>query len=165
MTSRPAARRGDPSSFSREAFHHGAWAHEVYRKGAGPAVIVIPEIPGLTPMVLGFADRLVDAGLSVALPNLYGEPGRDVDAESGLRRAAHLARVLGGVCVSREFTLLAAGRESPVLPWLRALAAHEHARCGGPGVGAVGMCLTGGFALAMAIDPRVVAPVLSQPSL
>src|SRR5690606_3923659 len=47
----------------------------------------------------------------------------------------------------------------------RALAADEHERCGGPGVGAVGMCFTGGFALAMATDRRLLAPVLSQPSL
>jgi dienelactone hydrolase len=52
-----------------------------------------------------------------------------------------------------------------VVTWLRALAASEHERCGGPGVGAVGMCFTGGFALAMATDPRLLAPVLSQPSL
>jgi dienelactone hydrolase len=48
--------------------------------------------------------------------------------------------------------------------WLRALAAAEHARCGGPGVGAIGMCFTGGYALAMAADDRLLAPVLSQPS-
>ena len=33
------------------------------------------------------------------------------------------------------------------------------------GVGAVGMCFTGNFALAMMTEPSVVAPVLSQPSL
>ena len=59
----------------------------------------------------------------------------------------------------------ATGRTSPVVDWLRALAAEEHQRCGGPGVGAVGMCFTGGFALAMATDPRLLAPVLSQPSM
>ena len=46
-----------------------------------------------------------------------------------------------------------------------AIAAQAHAECGGPGVGAVGMCFTGGFALAMMVDQTVVAPVLSQPSL
>jgi dienelactone hydrolase len=48
---------------------------------------------------------------------------------------------------------------------LRALARKAHAECGGKGVGAVGMCFTGGFALAMMTEPSVVAPVLSQPSL
>src|SRR6185295_2524318 len=31
--------------------------------------------------------------------------------------------------------------------------------------GAVGMCFTGGFALGMMVDERMLAPVLSQPSL
>ena len=51
------------------------------------------------------------------------------------------------------------------MSWLRALAREAHERCGGPGVGAIGMCLTGGFALAMAVDDTMIAPVLSQPSL
>jgi dienelactone hydrolase len=68
-------------------------------------------------------------------------------------------------CVSREFTVLATGQSSPVIDWLRALSVREHERCGGPGVGVVGMCFTGGFALAMSTIPTVVAPVLSQPSL
>jgi dienelactone hydrolase len=72
---------------------------------------------------------------------------------------------MGGACISREFSVLAAGRSSPVVSWLRALAHDEHARAGGPGVGVVGMCFTGGFALAMAVDDLVLAPVLSQPSL
>src|SRR5690606_5337841 len=46
-----------------------------------------------------------------------------------------------------------------------ALARHEHEVHGGPGVGVVGMCFTGNFALAMMVDPAVVAPVLAQPSL
>jgi dienelactone hydrolase len=52
-----------------------------------------------------------------------------------------------------------------VVTWLRALAAQAHAECGGPGVGAVGMCFTGGYALAMAVEPAVLAPVLSQPGM
>jgi dienelactone hydrolase len=69
------------------------------------------------------------------------------------------------VCISREFTLFVTGRASPITRWLRALARHEHARAGGPGVGMIGMCVSGGFALAAATDPVVLAPVLSQPSL
>jgi dienelactone hydrolase len=73
--------------------------------------------------------------------------------------------VISRACISREFATLALGRTSPVTAWLRALAQQAHAECGGPGVGAVGMCLTGGFALAMMVDDVVLAPVLSQPSL
>ena len=69
------------------------------------------------------------------------------------------------MCISREFSGFALGRSSPVIAWLRALAATEHERCAGPGVGVVGMCYTGGFGLAMTVEDAVVAPVLSQPSL
>jgi dienelactone hydrolase len=130
---------------------------DVWRGGTGPGVIVIHEMPGLHPGVVGFARRLVDAGFTVYLPSLFGTPG------GAFTRGALLSATLR-VCVSREFTVFALNRTSPVVAWLRELAARAHAECGGPGVGAVGMCFTGGFALAMAVDPRVLAPVLSQPA-
>ncbi|MFE0645079.1 dienelactone hydrolase family protein [Streptomyces sp. NPDC058877] len=158
----------DPlSDFARERFAHRGRTHRVLRSGTGPAVIVMAEIPGITPKVARFARRVRDIGCTVVLPDLFGVAGRDPDpkahgwagaASTGLRAAVQ-------VCVRREFTLLAAGRTSPIVDWLRALAAREHARCGGPGVGALGMCMTGGFALAMATDDRLLAPVLCQPSL
>lgn len=150
---------GDLSTFVADEFSAGGVTHQVWRKGAGPAVIVITEMPGISPMVLGFADRVVALGCSAVLPDLFGTAGALVDSQ--LKAMRTIART----CISREFTVLAAGKSSPVVDWLRALGAHEHERCGGPGVGVVGMCFTGGFALAMATDARVVAPVLSQPSL
>jgi dienelactone hydrolase len=45
------------------------------------------------------------------------------------------------------------------------LARLAHEACGGPGVGAIGMCFTGNFALTMMLEPSVLAPVLCQPSL
>ena len=69
------------------------------------------------------------------------------------------------VCISKEFSTWALNRTSPVITWLRALARDLHAQAGGPGVGAVGMCFSGGFALAMAVDDEMLAPVLSQPSM
>jgi dienelactone hydrolase len=154
------AARGDIATFAREEFTHQGTTHATYRKGSGPAVLVIAEIPGLTPHVLGFADRVAALGCSAILPQLFGTPGRDPRQGRfyGLQTIARL-------CVSREFTTLALGRSSPVVRWLRALGAAEHARCKGPGIGVVGMCFTGGFALAMAVDAHVLAPVLSQPSL
>ena len=140
------------------SFTHDGDTKRVFRRGSGPAVIVIAEVPGITPEVVAFADRVVDLGCTAVLPHLFGEPGRRETAGGSLR-------VLVQACVSREFTTWATGRTSPVTVWLRALARHEHATCGGPGVGVVGMCLTGGFALAMMVDDTVVAPVLSQPSL
>ncbi|MFT3706042.1 MAG: dienelactone hydrolase family protein [Archangium sp.] len=158
----PRAPRGDLQSYTRERFAHADFALDVFRKGSGPAVVVMTEIPGISPQVLGFADRLVAMGLSVVLPDLFGEAGRDPE---GPGATLYAATTLAKVCVRREFTVLATGKTSPIVTWLRALAADAHQRCGGPGVGVVGMCFTGGFALAMATDPRVLLPVLSQPGL
>lgn len=158
----------DPlEDFTRETFRDGGTDHPLLRSGTGPAVVVIAEFPGITPEVLRFARRVRDLGCTVVLPELFGRSGRDVhpDAHGRLGMVTTGARAAAQICVSREFSLFAVGRTSPVIPWLRALARHEHERCGGPGVGAIGMCLTGGFALAMATDEVVVAPVLSQPSL
>ncbi|MFC7743898.1 dienelactone hydrolase family protein [Nocardiopsis composta] len=157
----------DLSGFERTTFTHGGTTRKVLRRGTGPAVVVMAEIPGITPKVLEFAERVAAIGCTAVLPVLFGTPGRDPNpaAHGWLRSGAYTASTVAKVCVSREFTLLATGRSSPVVGWLRALAAAEHQRCGGPGVGAVGMCLTGGFALAMAVDDRLLAPVLSQPSL
>ncbi|MGH9185992.1 MAG: dienelactone hydrolase family protein [Acidimicrobiales bacterium] len=145
------------ADFSVETFTHEGKTRTVYRLGEGPAVIVIAELPGITPHVVGFARRVVDIGCTAVLPHLFGEPGSD-DVVGAVRSVVP-------ACVSREFAAWATGRTSPVVGWLRALAAREHERCGGPGVGAVGMCFTGGFALGMFVEPAVVAPVMSQPSL
>ncbi|WP_411136016.1 dienelactone hydrolase family protein [Streptomyces sp. C10] len=157
----------DLTGFDRGTFTHEGTTRRILRRGTGPAVIVLAEIPGITPKVLEFAERVAAIGCTAVLPVLFGTPGRDADpAHIGrLKAGLYMASSIGKVCVSREFTVLATGKSSPVVTWLRALAAHEHQRCGGPGVGAVGMCLTGGFALAMATDERLLAPVLSQPSL
>jgi dienelactone hydrolase len=131
---------------------------DVWWAGSGPAVIVISEIPGITPLVTSFARRVAAREMTVAMPHLFGNDGRTPTT-------GHVLRTIAKACVSREFTVLATGRSSPVVEWLRALARHAHDRCGGPGVGVVGMCFTGGFALSMMADAPVVAPVLSQPSL
>jgi len=129
-----------------------------YRRGSGPAVIVVHEIPGITPAVLRFADEVVDAGLTVVLPHLFGTLNEDGSMIGGVTLIARL-------CLRSEFTKLAVHVTSPIAGWLRALARSLHSELGGPGVGAVGMCFTGGFALAMMVDASVVAPVLAQPSL
>jgi dienelactone hydrolase len=142
---------------SDEATYDGV-TRTVFRGGRGPAVIVMHEIPGLHPGVIAFAHRLIAAGMTVYLPSLFGEPGRDI-------ATGYMLRSIGHACVSREFATWATRKTSPIVEWLRALARHAHLACGGHGVGAIGMCLTGGFALAMMVDDVVVAPVLSQPSL
>src|SRR6266404_9684895 len=139
-------------------FTHDGDSKTVFRRGAGPGVVIIHEIPGITPPVERFANFVVDAGFTVFLPHLFGTPGKPVSVGYALEQMVR-------ACVSREFHVLAAGGSSPVTDWLRALCRHAHAECGGPGVGAIGMCLTGNFALALMVDEAVMAPVLSQPSL
>jgi dienelactone hydrolase len=131
---------------------------DVYRTGSGPAVVVISEIPGITPKVAEFGRRVAGIGCTAVLPQLFGTPGIEPTMTNAMR-------VIARVCVSREFSILARRRTSPITAWLRVLAKAAHDECGGPGVGVVGMCLTGGFALAMMVDDVVLAPVLSQPSL
>jgi dienelactone hydrolase len=130
----------------------------VWRAGAGPAVVIMPEVPGMTPEVMRFARRVAERGFSVWVTEVYGVPGEP-------RTVCSTLRTLGQVCVSREFTLLARGQSSPITAWLRAVCRLAHAACGGPGVGAIGMCMTGNFALSLMLEEAVVAPVLSQPSL
>ena len=146
------------AGWERRPFEAGGIVHDVYRAGTGPTVLVLSEIPGITPPVISFARRVLGLGCSVAMPHLFGTPGRDSSAPYALQSLLE-------VCISREFAGLALGRSGPIIGWLRALAAEEHRRQGGPGVGVVGMCYTGGFGLAMMVDDVVVAPVLSQPSL
>jgi dienelactone hydrolase len=144
--------------FEASDFTHDGVTRPVYRAGSGPGVVVVHEIPGITPLVADFGRRLVSAGFTVAMPSLVGEPGR---AMSG----GYVATSFTKVCIAKEFSTWALNRTSPVITWLRALARDLHVQAGGPGVGAVGMCFSGGFALGMAVDAELLAPVLSQPSL
>src|SRR3954469_23392220 len=133
-------------------------AKRVYVAGCGPAVIVMSEMPGISPEVTRFARWVRDAGFAVYMPSLFGRDGAVPRTEEGLA-------VFKQACVSAEFRALATGQSSPVTRWLRALARLAHRECGGRGVGAIGMCFTGNFALTMMLEPAMLAPVLSQPSL
>ncbi len=146
------------SDYRAAEFCHGDHSKPVYVRGEGPAVIVIHEIPGITPKVVRFADWVVDAGFRVYMPLLVGEAGRE---PSHLYVLTSIAKV----CISREFAVLAMNRSSPVTDWLRALARRASAETGDGPVGAVGMCFSGNFALSMMLEPRLMAPVLSQPSM
>ena len=124
----------------------------------GPAVIVTHESYGFTPTVARFCRWVRDAGFRIYAPILFGKPDASNAEEPSLARIVSL-------CISREFTILRANKSNPVTDWLRALARLAHEECGGPGVGAIGMCVTGGFVLTMALDPVVLAPVLAQPGV
>jgi dienelactone hydrolase len=139
-------------------FTDGDATRTVYRRGSGPGVVVMHEIPGITPEVERFTTRVADEGFTVFLPHLFGTPGKPL---SGGYMAGQMLRA----CISREFHVLESRGSSPITTWLRALCRRAHSECGGPGVGAIGMCLTGNFALSLMVDDAVMAPVLSQPSL
>jgi dienelactone hydrolase len=144
--------------FDETSFDFDGVRRRVFRTGSGPAVVVIHEVPGITPEVAAFGRRVAGAGFTAVLPHLFGEPGKPLSG-------TYAATVLARNCVAGDFAAFALNRTSPVIDWLRALARGAHTECGGPGVGVVGMCFTGGFALGMMVDAQVLAPVLSQPSL
>ncbi|MFT4658297.1 MAG: hypothetical protein ACJAXA_003400 [Candidatus Aldehydirespiratoraceae bacterium] len=146
------------AGWERSEFSAGGFTHNTYRKGSGPGVIVVHEIPGITPTVAKFANDVVERGFTVIMPDLVGTPGK---APSQLYLAGSMAKI----CIAKEFTTMAMNKTSPVISWLRALARNLHIEVGGPGVGAVGMCFSGGFALGMMVDDIMIAPVLSQPSM
>lgn len=131
------------------------WVHVA---GTGPAVIVMTEMPGISPHVARFSRWVRDAGFTVYMPSLFGSDGVVASADEG-------AAIFKRACISAEFRAFAANESSPVTQWLRALARLAHEESGGPGVGAIGMCWTGNFAVSMMLEPAMLAPVVCQPSL
>jgi dienelactone hydrolase len=158
MAKRDLTQDDSLDDFTHREITIGGVGKTVHVAGSGPAVIVMAEMPGISPHVARFARWVRDAGFAVYLPSLVGRDGAVADAVEG-------AQVFRRACVSAEFRAFAAGGSSPVTQWLRALARLAHEECGGPGVGAIGMCFTGNFALSMMLEPAMLAPVLSQPSL
>jgi len=141
-----------------EPFTNAGITHDLYTRGSGPGVVLLPEIPGMTPEVMGLAGHLVDAGFTVTVISLFGDPGRPMSP-------GYAARSFASACINREFRAFAKRADRPVAEYVRAVARRVHDRVGGPGVGVIGMCFSGGFALASAVEPAVLAPVASQPSL
>ncbi|MCC8975092.1 dienelactone hydrolase family protein [Bradyrhizobium brasilense] len=158
MPNRPMTQDDPLEDFERRQISLDGPGKTVHVGGAGPALIVMAEMPGISPHVARFARWVRDAGFTVYMPSLFGRDGAIASAEEG-------AAVFQRACVSAEFRAMAANQSSPVTQWLRALARFAHDECGGPGVGAIGMCFTGNFALTMMLEPSMLAPVLSQPSL
>ncbi|MEU0484755.1 dienelactone hydrolase family protein [Streptosporangium sp. NPDC006013] len=146
------------TDFSRRLVDVEGVVKTVYAAGSGPAVVLMPEMPGISPDVLRLARWVRDSGFTVYVPSLFGIDGAYPTAEGGME-------VFRRACVSAEFRAFAGGGTSPVTAWLRGLARQAHAECGGPGVGAIGLCFTGNFALTMALEPAVIAPVVNHPSL
>jgi dienelactone hydrolase len=146
------------TGWQRSDFEAAGIRRDTYRRGTGPAVIVVHEIPGITPKVVDFANEVVERGFTVVMPDLVGAAGKSPSP-------TYIATSMAKICIAREFTTMATNQTSPVIAWLRALARHVHEERGGPGVAAVGLCLTGNFAWSVAVDPSVAAAVAGEPAL
>ena len=130
--------------------------HEVHVVGDGaakPALLLMHELPGMTPQCLDLARRLEAQGFVVYLPLLLGKPGK---------RATWMN--IGRLCVGWEFTQFCQRAGFPVTRWLRALGRELSARHGDRPIGVIGMCLTGGFVLSLVADRHVLAAVSCQPA-
>lgn len=156
MTS--TAPTSDLTGWIRSTFDAAGMSYEIVEKGSGPGVLLIPEFPGITPEVLGLAQHLVEEGFTVTVPSPFGTPGREASGGYAVGVAARL-------CISREIRAFAVNAARPLTEYLRALARDLASRTPGKGVAVIGMCLTGNFALALAADDSVLAPVMSQPAI
>ena len=130
------APEADLTGWACEPFSAAGFTHDVYRKGAGPGVVLIPEMPGAHPGVLALGDYLVDNGFTVAIPSLYGTPG------AAAVRPAMVPILLRG-CVAKEFAAFATNKDRPVSHYLRALARDLKEKTGSKGVGVIGQCFSG----------------------
>ncbi|MFN8021411.1 MAG: dienelactone hydrolase family protein [Acidimicrobiales bacterium] len=157
-TSSALPARDDLADFDHDVFHHGDDAYVVHRSGTGPAVLVLTEMPGISPEVARLARWVRDAGMHVVMPSLFGTDGET-------RSVDEAVDVFRRTCVHRSFVSLGGVADTPIVGWLRALATDAHERCGGRGVGAIGMCFTGNFVLGMVLEPPTTAVVMCQPSL
>jgi dienelactone hydrolase len=142
--------------FSEETFTTEYDSLILYGKGDGPGVILLHELPGLTPETVELAEWIAGHGFHVVMPLLFGRPLQH--PVLGLLKSPF-------VCIRKEFNNLRAGRSSPITMVLRALCRKIHSERGGPGVGAIGMCYTGGFIFAMMVEAALLAPVAAQPSV
>jgi dienelactone hydrolase len=148
----------DLSGWSGQPYAAAGLTYEVYKKGTGPGVVLMPEVPGIHPAVLALGNYLVAKGFTVVIPSLFGTPGKP-------RGGGYALRTIARLCVTREFMAFATDGERPIAKYIRALASDLNNCTPGRGVGVIGMCFTGGFALAAAVDGSVLASVLSQPAV
>jgi dienelactone hydrolase len=101
-------KQDDPlEDFARRDITLDGVSKVVYVAGTGPAVIVMPEMPGISPHVARFARWVRDAGFTIYMPSLFGRDGAVPGAEEG-------AAIFQRACVSAEFRALAANEVAPV---------------------------------------------------
>jgi dienelactone hydrolase len=143
------------SSFTAACSNGTSISHDVYRIGSGAPVVIIQELPGIGPETMRLADEFVAHGFEVVLPHLFGPLEK-------ISTAGNLVRVF---CMRKEFHLFENNRASPIVDWLKALCRDVKSEGQHRGVGVIGMCLTGNFAISLMGDESVLAAVSSQPSM
>ena len=145
----------DSAPFSAKCSTGQTISHDVYRRGRGAQIIIIQELPGIGPETMRLADEFVEHGFEVILPHLFGTLEK-------VSIGGNLVRVF---CMRKEFSLFEANGASPLVDWLKALCRDVKKRSQTKGVGVIGMCLTGNFAISLMSDESVLAAVSSQPSM
>ena len=124
----------------------------IFAKGSGPSVVLLHELPGMTPACIALANRL-SLDFTVVLPLLFGEPG---DSLSMFSRVFALRN---------DFCFFTPSCVSPIVEWLRDFCRDIQASSHTQRLGVIGNCLTGGLVLSLLADPGIAAPVMSQPAL
>ena len=137
-------------------FENDRISHSVFQSGKGPGVVLTHELPGMTREYWRLANWLAEH-FTVWAPDLFGNDEKPT--------TPHPGKLLFRACISREIHLFSKNDPGPITQWLRVLSKNLHSETGGPGIGVIGMCMTGNFALTLALDPWVVAPVTSQPGI
>jgi dienelactone hydrolase len=136
---------------------------ELYLKGeAGPPLILLHELPGLSPQTFALGEYFHQQGFRVVMPLLFGTAGKANMLQAGLQ-----------ICLQKELREICLGRDGLITQQIRELAQQELERYrrevpDAPGVAVVGMCFTGSMALALLLGDGgtspVAAPVMAQPS-
>lgn len=148
-----------PEGWAQDTFAHADHAHSFYivDRSAGderaPSVLLMHEFPGISDNLVALADVLA-ADFRVVVPSIVGRDG-SADPLDSLRQ----------ICVRREVHIFARHGVSAAVGWLRDFADTHVADPSGRPYGVIGLCLTGNFALALAVDPRVAAAVVGEPAI
>ena len=143
------------SQFTASTRFDDSICHDIYEKGTGPVIVLIQELPGIGKSTLRLTDKLVAQGFKVVLPHLFGPIGS----------TSIIGNTVRAFCMRKEFHLLKNHGDSPVVDWLKALCRQVKEDNQVDGIGVIGMCLTGNFAISLMADDSVLAAVASQPSL
>ena len=140
-------------NYSNFTFKHLNTQHVVYKTGKGPGILLMHELPGMTKECIKLGSLLAKEGFTIYIPLMFGKPGR----------ASKISLIK--LCINREFNLFSKNQSSPIVIWMKALGLVIHNECGGPGIGAIGMCLSGNFTLSLMADKHMLVSVTCQPAL